>query len=253
MTLRIEHLSRRFGSLIATNDVSFNVAAGSIHGLIGPNGSGKSTMLNLISGFLKPNRGTVALDGRRISGLAPHAVSRAGAVRTFQLIKIFEQGTVRDNVRMAVIAQMTPPWSLMSRPKALSLNEIEDRASGTLGFMRLEDVADRIAGTLPGGLQRTLSVASALATSPRVLLLDEPLAGLNATEKARLADRIVAINESGVAILLVEHDVRTVLSLCHRITVLNFGRKIGEGTPAEIGRDRAVMDAYLGTRTPDHA
>lgn len=247
--LEIRNLTRRFGNLVATNDVSFQVERQTIHGLIGPNGAGKSTLMNLITGFVKPTSGSIALESKEIGGRAPHYVAEAGVVRTFQLIKVFGEWTVRDNVRMGVVAQRKSlKETIDSWSHPFRHDEIDAKVESVIVQMGLEAVADRIAGTLPGGTQRTLSVATALATSPRLLLLDEPLAGLNATEKANLAEKITIINKSGVTILLVEHDVKTVMSLCEKITVINFGRKIGEGTPSQVMSNKDVVEAYLGAR-----
>lgn len=247
--LEIRNLTRKFGNLVATNDVSLQVKEHTIHGLIGPNGAGKSTLMNLITGFLKPTSGSITLEGKEMGGQAPHYVAKSGVVRTFQLIKVFGEWTVRDNVRVGVLAQQR----LLKEAKGGLFNssrhdEIDARVASVIDQMGLQSVADRVAGTLPGGIQRTLSVATALATGPRLLLLDEPLAGLNATEKSNLAEKITMINRSGVTILLVEHDVKTVMLLCEIITVINFGRKIGEGSPNQVMNDKEIIEAYLGVK-----
>ncbi|MDK1494228.1 ABC transporter ATP-binding protein [Sinorhizobium sp. 7-81] len=246
--LELENVTRRFGNLTAIESVSTKVSRGHIHGLIGPNGSGKSTMMNLISGFLKPTTGSINFEGTRISGLRPHVVSRAGVVRTFQLIKVYSEATVRENIRMAAIARLSPPWAPAGFLNNPGSKEIEGDVDRVLEIMKLGHVANQTAGILPSGMQRTLSVASAFVAKPKLLLLDEPLAGLNATEKAGLAASIREINKSGITILLVEHDMKTVLSLCSHMTVINFGKKIAEGPPSDIVTNSAVIEAYLGSR-----
>jgi branched-chain amino acid transport system ATP-binding protein len=226
--------------------VSFVVAVGAVHGLIGPNGSGKTTLFNLISGFLRPNTGSVRFEGREISRLKPYAIARLGLVRTFQLTSIYPDFTVRENVGMGLHSRRGSDGGGRHAPGAVRAEEI-------LALMGLSQFSMTAAGLLPAGLQRVLSIATALATGPRMLLLDEPLAGLNPSEKVDIVERIRHIRDSGVTILLVEHDIKSVLSVCDWITAINFGEKIAEGTPNEIVKDDKLVQAYLGDWEAAHA
>lgn len=248
--LKIERLQKHFGSLKAVDDFSLEVKKGAVHGLIGPNGSGKSTVLNLVSGFLTPTNGKIWCDGSMISGRHPHQIARAGVVRTFQLIKVYSEISVRDNVRVAAMIMGAQP-----RPfdRVELGGTLDERVDSILKLMDLQGVAHRLASTLPGGLQRTLSVASAIAGAPKLVLLDEPFAGLNPTEKMSLASKLQQISGMGVTVILVEHDLKTVLRLCSKVTVINFGKKIAEGKPHEVIRDEAVVKAYIGSGARSYA
>lgn len=239
MLLEVEGLTRRFGQNIAVNGMSFSVGQGEICGLIGPNGSGKTTTFNMISGFLRPTSGDVRLMGRSLIGSSANSIARAGLVRTFQLVSVYREMTVRENLTIA-------HHIYLKRTPSLSAAEIEESCEGLIAQFDLSGYADSRAGTLPAGIQRTLSVANAVACRPNILLLDEPLAGLNPTEKKRFSIRLATLRASGLSILLVEHDVKSLMSLCDRLVVINFGKYVAEGTPTEIAESEAVQEAYLG-------
>ena len=245
--LSIEQLSKRFGSNVAVDDISFSIETGDIFGLIGPNGSGKTTTFNLISGFLRPTNGKILLDGGPIHGQAPHRIVRQGVVRTFQLIQIYHELTVIENVVAAHHLQRHG----MARASKLMDAEIRNNALAMLDWLGLKKQSNARASDLPAGLQRTLSVANALVCRPKLLLLDEPLAGLDATEKAQLSEKIEELPGQDITVLLVEHDVKSVMKVCNRIAVINFGQKIAEGTPGDIAKNPEVVKAYLGHKSHD--
>lgn len=246
--LEVRGLTKTFGSIPAVDGIDMHVAEGAIHGLIGPNGSGKSTTMNLISGTYRPSAGEVLLDGVAIGGLPAFRVARMGIVRTFQLTRVYGELSLLDAVRVGALVGSGAPWNPKLWRPFRNDHPATERARDALVRMGLAAYADRAAGSLPSGMRRILSIATALAALPRVLLLDEPLAGLNASEKAEVADRILQLQQDGLTILLVEHDVRSIMRLSDLITVINFGKVIATGTPAEIGRNEAVIAAYLGDR-----
>jgi branched-chain amino acid transport system ATP-binding protein len=251
--LEAKGLSRSFGKLVAVDRLDLSVGRGTIHGLIGPNGSGKSTTMNLISGSLKPSAGQVSLNDCRIDGKSQDALARDGLIRTFQLTRVFAELTVFEAVRLGALDgdRGRLNWrAVLPFPKR---GPSADRAMQAIEKMGLGDVVNQVAGSLPGGRQRVLSIATALAASPQCLLLDEPLAGLTATEKADVATRIELLRDEGITILLVEHDMKSVMRLCDRVTVINFGQRVADGSPAEIGRNEAVIKAYLGEKGARHA
>ncbi len=247
--LRVDGLTRRFGGLVAVNDVSFEVPAGKITAVIGPNGAGKTTLFNLISGAMAPSEGRVFFDGKAITGLAPEAVARLGLVRTFQLVKLFSDLTVLDNVKIGThLHARGGLFAALARPGWARAEEraVAKQAADLLDFMGLGDLADAPASGLPYGRQRLLEMARALAARPRLILLDEPAAGLNAEESARLSAIIRRIAAGGTTVLLIEHDMTLVMNTADEVVVLDFGRKVTQGPPHEVRNNPDVIAAYLG-------
>jgi branched-chain amino acid transport system ATP-binding protein len=247
--LSIEHVAVRFDGLIAISDMTFSVRAGEIVGLIGPNGAGKTTAFNVITGFLKQTSGDVRYRTTLLNGLKPHEIAQLGLVRTFQRTSVFQERTVFQNVLTGLHCRSRSRlWDalLRTRREIASERELVDAARDILRFVGLEQRADEQAGTLPYGEQRLMGVALALAVKPSMLLLDEPVSGMNPSETARFVKLVEKIRDSGVTILLVEHDMPMVMEVCDRIVVLNYGHIIAEGTPVEIQRNPEVIRAYLG-------
>ena len=237
-------LRKSFPGLLATDNVSIDVQPGQVHALIGPNGAGKSTLVNLISGLLPADEGRITLDGRELQGLSAHARVRAGLSRCFQVTSIFPAASVLDNLRLAAQSHLPGywhPWGRRDRHAA-----INEHALGLAQMVGLEGRLAHTAGALPHGAQRQLDVALALAARPRLLLLDEPMAGMGQDESERVAQLIEKLRQS-MAILLIEHDMHAVFRLADRISVLVYGRVMASGTPDEIRNNEQVRDVYLGS------
>lgn len=249
--LEISDLGRSFGGLAAVTDLDLVVGEGEILGLIGPNGAGKSTLLNLIDGTLRVSRGRIVFRDQDITRLPPHRRAALGIARVFQRNALFKSMTVLDNVLSGSFLRTGhSPFSVLLRSlgHVRRQPEVMGRCMDLLGFVGLEDKADMLATALPHGNQRELCVAVALASEPTLLLLDEPLTGMNADETASMIKMIKHVNrERGTTTLVVEHNMRAVLDLCCRTVVLNYGQKLSEGTPRECVADPAVIEAYLGT------
>jgi len=252
--LEVRNLTMQFGGVTALSEVNLHVSEGEIAALIGPNGAGKTTVFNVVTGYYQPTQGDVLLENQSVLGLKPHKIARRGLARTFQNVRLFGDMTALENVMTA--ADSKNKVGLVGSMFGIGTSRTEEsrshaKSAELLNFMGISHRAGQLAKNLPYGDQRRLEIARALALEPKVLLLDEPAAGFNPQEKVELGELIKKIRDAGFAVLLIEHDMSLVMKISDRVSVLDFGQKIAEGTPKEIQNNQRVIDAYLGVA--DHA
>lgn len=247
--LEARQLSRNFGGVRAVNDLSFTVSRGEILGLIGPNGAGKTTIVNLLSGFFRPSSGKVLLEGADVTGFSPARLTRLGLVRTFQSTTVFPEATARENARRGAFRAGHAGWlaGLMSTSHARQRQtEADQLADRLLAQLDLAAVADQPAGSLPYGMQKALGIVIALAAEPRLILLDEPVAGLSNEEATHVRDVLTKIREAGITVIVIDHNMRFIAGLCDRVVVVHHGQELAQGTPDSVLADPRVVEAYLG-------
>ena len=244
--LEIKNITKQFGGLMALDNVSFQINEGEIRGLIGPNGAGKSTMFKNIAGFYAPTRGSIVYRGENIEGKKPHVIAEMGIVRTFQETTLFQELSVFENALVgAHIKSRSNVFSAVLGLDRLKQEAASEKVMSVLQFMGLTERKDQLASELPLGSQRALALAIALVSEPKVMLMDEPFAGMNGEETSHMMDLTRKVQESGVTVILVEHDMKAVMGLCHYLTVLNFGQVLAEGSPDEVRDNEKVIEAYL--------
>lgn len=234
--LELHQVSKNFGGLKAVSDIDFTVERNQIVGLIGPNGAGKTTIFNLISGFYKPSSGKIILDGKDITGLRPDKICKLGLTRTYQVVKPFNEISVLDNVIIGALNRTE------------SVNVATEKANEVIDFLQMNNIRNQLAGSLPIALQKRLEIAKTLATEPQIILLDESMAGLRPSEIDGIIALILQIKERGIALVIVEHIMKIVMSLAEKVVVINYGQKIAEGLPEEVVHNPIVVQAYLGEK-----
>lgn len=249
--LEVRGLTKRFGGLNAVEDLTFDVQQGELLSIIGPNGAGKTTLFNLLTGFYRPTAGRITFDGVDVTGYRPYKITRTGIARTFQLTSIYQQGTVLENVLVGrAFRSGVGVWGSVLKAPTTARKEREafEKARETIAFVGLVEKENQPAGGLTEEAQKRLSIAMALATEPRLLLLDEPTGGVNMEEISGLIDLVGKIKQAGITICLIEHKMRMVMSISDRIVVLSYGKNIAGGTPKEVANNEEVIKAYLGAR-----